>query len=105
MSRRTDSLALLIWVQLLRWEARLTDLSEWSVPPRRKGWGGRTLRRLLRLRSTPLWSSRSVDRRRLIGLGMYVLRDGGIALVRSTCRCLPVLQKLQAGLDMNVGRV
>ena len=61
--------------------------------------------RLLGLGSTPLWSSRTMDRCRLIRLGVYVLRDRGIALVRSTGRSLAILQELQASLDVNVGRV
>jgi len=46
-----------------------------------------------------------MDRCRLIRLGVYVLRDRGIALVRSTGRSLAILQELQASLDVNVGRV
>lgn len=36
---------------------------------------------------------------------MYVLRQRGAILVRHATRRLPVLQKLQAGLDVNVCRI
>jgi hypothetical protein len=63
------------------------------------------LRGLLRLRSTPLWSSWAMNRCRLVGLGMYILRYGSIALVGCPSRCLPILQKLKASLDVYVGGI
>jgi alpha-beta hydrolase superfamily lysophospholipase len=42
---------------------------------------------------------------RLVGLWVYVLRNRGVALVRATSGCLPVLEELQASLDVYVRRV
>jgi hypothetical protein len=63
------------------------------------------LGRLLRLRSTPLRSSRSVNRSRLVSLRVDILGNWGVALVGGACRSLTVLQKLQTSLDVDVGRV
>lgn len=62
------------------------------------------MRRLRRLR-TPLRSSRSVNRRRLVSLRMNVLRNGSVALVGSAGRTLAVLKKLETGLDVDIGRI
>ena len=46
-----------------------------------------------------------MNRCRLIGLGMNILRYRGVALIGSPSRCLPILQKLKARLDVYVGWV
>lgn len=63
------------------------------------------MRRLLGLRCAPLRSSRTMYRGRLVGLRVHVLWYRSIALVRGAGRCLSVLQKLQASLNVYVRRV
>jgi hypothetical protein len=86
LSGRTNAIALLVGIQLLGRQSRVTDLSQRSVPSTAaKSWRCRTLRWLLGLRSAPLGSSWSVDRSRLVGLRMDVARHWCSA-VRSGCR-------------------
>ena len=78
-----DSLTLLVGIERLRWQARLPNLSQRTIPASssESGWS-RSLRRLRRL-GTPLRSSRAVDRGRLVSLGMNILRYRSVALVGS----------------------
>ena len=46
-----------------------------------------------------------MDRRRLVSLGVNVLWNGSVGLVRSAGRTLAVLKKLETGLDVDVRRI
>ena len=93
LSGRSDALTLIVGVQLLRRKVGVTDLRQWAIPvPSCESWRSRSLRWLLRLRGTPLRSGRSMDRRRLVGLRMDVLRNRGTALVGHAGCSLSILQ-------------
>jgi hypothetical protein len=106
LRRGTTAIALIIRVKLLRGQAWVSNLSQWSVPlwtsQRRRC---RALGRLLRLRSSPLWGDRSMNRSRLVSLRMNVLWNWDAALVRYTSRRLSILEKLETSFDVDVSRI
>jgi hypothetical protein len=105
LSRWADTLALLIRIERLGRQARISNLSQRAIPTSRtKSRWSRSLRRLSRLR-TPLRSGRAMDRGWLIRLRVNVLRYRSVALVRGTCWSLTVLKELQTSLDVDIGRV
>lgn len=63
------------------------------------------MRRLLRLRSAPLWCRGPIDGSGLISLWVDILGSGSAALIGHTSSGLPVLKQLQTCLDVHVGWV
>lgn len=57
------------------------------------------------MRCAPLRRSRSMNRRRLVGLWVDVLGNGSVSLVGSAGRGLAILQQLKTSLDMYIGRI
>lgn len=100
---------MIIRSDLLRWHLRVLNASKASVPvvsPAQCSRGERLLRCRLRwLRTTPLGLWRAVHSSGLVGLRVDILRQRCAILVRHAIRRLAILQQLQAGLNMHVGRV
>jgi hypothetical protein len=104
LCRRSNSVALVIGIELLRGKTWISDLCQRTTPVRTGSQRrrGRSWRRLLRLRCAPLRSSGSMQAGWLVSLRMNVLRNWSTAWVWHTVRSLSILQKLQSSFNVDI---